>query len=76
MKKITLAITMVTVAIMILVSASFNIKAVQARNTGNYTINHVNHEIEVLYNCYIFINDTMQITGQASDGFQIGRAHV
>jgi len=72
MKKTTLAIAMVTVAIMILVSVSLNIKTVQAQTAGNYTINHVNHEIEVLYNGYIFINDTMQITGQASDGFLMG----
>jgi hypothetical protein len=72
MKKTILAITMVTLAIMILVSASFNTKTIQAKNGGNYTILHVNHEIEVLYNGYAFINDTIQITGQVSDGFLIG----
>ncbi|MFZ0965041.1 MAG: hypothetical protein WAN82_00215 [Candidatus Bathyarchaeia archaeon] len=72
MKKTALAITMVTVAIMILVSVSFNVKTIKAQNAGNYTITHVNHEIEVLYNGYIFINDTMQMTGQASDGFLMG----
>jgi len=63
---------MVTFAIMILVSVSFNIKTVQAQDTGNYTINYVNHKIGVLYNGYIFINDTIQITGNASDGFLMG----
>jgi hypothetical protein len=73
MKKTTLAIAMVTVAILILVSVSFSIKTVQAQNVGNfYTINYVNHKIGVLYNGYIFINDTMQITGNASDGFLMG----
>jgi hypothetical protein len=73
MKKTTLAIAMVTVAIMILVSVSFSIKTVQAQNVGNfYTINYVNHKIGVLYNGYIFINDTIQITGNASDGFLMG----
>jgi hypothetical protein len=72
MKKTALAITMVTVAIMILVSLSFMVRTVKAQNAGNYTINHVNHEIEVLYNGYIFINDSIQITGNASDGFLMG----
>lgn len=73
MKKTTLAIAMVTVAILILVSVSFSIKTVQAQNVGNfYTINYVNHKIGVLYNGYIFINDTIQITGNASDGFLMG----
>jgi hypothetical protein len=57
---------------MILVSISPNIRAVQAQNGGNYAVDHVNHEIEVLYNGYIFINDTMQITGNASAGFLMG----
>jgi hypothetical protein len=72
MKKTILAITMVTVAIMILVSASFNTKTVQAQSAGNYTINYVSHEIQVMYNGYIFINDVVQINGQASDGFLMG----
>jgi len=72
MKKTALTFAIVTVTALILLSFSFNIKTVQAQDTGNYIINHVNHEIEVLYNGYIFINDTMQITGQASDGFLMG----
>jgi hypothetical protein len=72
MKKTILAITMAAVAIMILVSPLFNTKIVQAQSTGNYTIDHVNHEIQVLYNGYIYINDTLQIKGNASDGFLMG----
>jgi hypothetical protein len=72
MKKMALAIAMVTVAIMILVSLSFTVETVQAQKATDYTINQVNHEIEVLYNGYIFINDTIQITGNPSDGFLMG----
>ena len=72
MKRTTLAITMVTVAIMILVSASFNTKTAEATNSSDYKIEHVNHTIKAMYNGYIFINDTMQITGNASDGFLMG----
>jgi hypothetical protein len=70
MKKTALVITIVTVAVIIFVSASSNIKTVQAQNA--YSIEHVNHKIEILYNGYVFINDTIQIEGQASDGFLIG----
>jgi len=72
MKKTALAIMIASVAIMILVSVSSNIKTVQAQNSESYTIDHVNHEIEILYNGYILINDTMQITGNASNGFLMG----
>jgi hypothetical protein len=70
MKKTALAITMVTVAIIILVSVSSNMKTVQAQN--DYSVERVNHKIKVLYNGYVFINDTIQIEGQAPDGFLMG----
>jgi hypothetical protein len=71
-KKAVLAVVMATVVTMILVSVSFNVRTVQAQGIGDYAIDYVNHEIDVLYDGYILINDTVQITGQASDGFLIG----
>jgi hypothetical protein len=56
---------------MILVSVSFNTRKVSA-NDADYSIEHVNHTIKVMYNGYVFVNDTIQITGQASDGFLMG----
>jgi hypothetical protein len=57
-----------------MVFASFlsNMKVVQARS--DYTIERVNHEITVLYNGYVLINDTVTInvTGQAPTDFSIG----
>jgi hypothetical protein len=70
-KKTALTFAIVTVTALILVSFSFNIKTVEA-NPSDYIIEYVNHTIKVMYNCYIFINDTIQITGQASNGFLIG----
>jgi hypothetical protein len=72
MTKTALAITMASVAIMILLSISSNIKTVQAQNGESYAVDYVSHEIEVLYNGYIFIKDTIQITGNASNGFLMG----
>jgi hypothetical protein len=70
MKKTALVIAMVTVAIIIFVSISSNMKTVQAQN--NYSVERVTHKIVVLYNGYVFINDTIQIEGQAPDGFLMG----
>jgi hypothetical protein len=69
-KAVALAISIVT--IMILISVSLNAKTVRATDGSNYTIDHVQHTVKVLYNGYIFINDTIQITGEASDGFLMG----
>jgi hypothetical protein len=70
MKKTALVIVIVTVAIIILVSVSSNMKTVQAQN--NYSVERVTHKIVVLYNGYVFINDTIQMEGQAPDGFLLG----
>ena len=70
MKKRALAFAILIVTTIILISISFNVKTVKA--TNGYNIEHVEHTITVLYNGYVFINDTIQVTGQASDGFLIG----
>lgn len=72
MKKRAVAFVILIVAIMILISISLNAKTVRATDGSNYSIDHVEHTIKVLYNGYIFINDTIQISGQASDSFLMG----
>jgi hypothetical protein len=72
-KAVSMFIALVTV-MLVLVSISFNVQNVEAASAedSDYTIEQVNHTIEVMYNGYIFINDTIRITGQASNGFLIG----
>ena len=72
LKKRAVAFVILIVAIMILISIFLNAKTVRATDGSNYSIDHVEHTIKVLYNGYIFINDTVQISGQASDGFLMG----
>ncbi len=71
MKRKAITFTVLTIIVLILASAPFNIRIVKAEST-DYTIEQVNHTIEIMYNGYIFINDTIQITGQATEGFLIG----
>lgn len=70
MRKIALTLAVVTV-VMIFVSIPLSIKTVEATN-DDYSIERVNHTINILYNGYILINDTIRIAGQVSDGFLIG----
>lgn len=76
MKKAALAFAISMVVMAIFVSTAFNIKMVAAANGENadYNIEHVSHTIEVLYNGYVLINDTVRIniTGQAPSDFLIG----
>ena len=72
MKTTAFACILLTVTMMVFASFLSNMKAVQAQS--DYTIEHVNHEITVLYNGYVLINDTITInvTGQAPVDFFIG----
>ena len=71
MKREVLTFTALTIVTLILALTAFDIKGVKAEYS-DYSIEQVNHTIEVMYNGYIFINDTIRITGQASNGFLIG----
>ena len=78
MRKRALALITLTVALIVLITISFNVKTVRASNDDDYTVERIDHRIEVLYNGYVFINDTVQIVGNASagtavlDSFRIG----
>jgi len=69
LKRKALTFIVLTVTL-ILISVSLNIKNVKSAN--NYTIEHATHTIKVMHNGYVFINDTIQINGQAPDGFLMG----
>lgn len=54
-------------ALLILASMPSNVKA----ENENYKIDWVNHTVELTYNGYVLVNDTIQISGQAQK-FRIG----
>jgi len=72
-KTTAFACILLTVTMMVFASFLSNMKAVQAQS--DYNIEHVNHEVTVLYNGYVLINDTVTInvvTGEAPTDFLIG----
>ncbi|MGB9853794.1 MAG: hypothetical protein ACPLRY_03185, partial [Candidatus Bathyarchaeales archaeon] len=67
------AVVLFAVIGLILASNVFYVKRVEAEDAGSaYAIEWVNHRVEVMYNGYILINDTIKISGTASSGFLIG----
>jgi hypothetical protein len=72
LKKKALAFALLIVATMVLISISLGVKTVRATSGSDYDVEHVEHKITILYNGYVSINDTIQITGQASEGFLMG----
>jgi hypothetical protein len=40
--------------------------------TSNYTIDRVDHQVQVMYSGHVVILDTIHVSGQITDGFMIG----
>lgn len=70
MKKATLLLIILTAAMIISISFSANVK--YAKAAGDYSIEHVDHTISVMYNGYVLMSDTIQISGQGPDSFLFG----
>jgi len=60
----------VTLALLFLISPII----MSAKAEGNHTIDHVDHTINVMYNGYVLVNDTitLNVTGPAPNDFLIG----
>lgn len=69
MKGRAAAFAVLTVAVFIL---ALNMSRVVNVWAEAYAVDWVNHRVEVLYNGYIFINDTIKISGAVPDSFLIG----
>ncbi len=75
MKKSALAFAILMLTVTVFVSVAVNTKCiVAAAEDTDYAIEHLNHSIEVMYNGYVFINDTVRInvTRWAPSYFLIG----
>lgn len=72
MKKAASIFALLTVAIVILVSISSSVRIVKAQDSS-YSIEYVSHNVDVMYNGYLFINDTIRLNmTQAPNDFLIG----
>jgi hypothetical protein len=73
-KRITAIFALTIFSLAIFLPFSLNIKTASAQNTG-YSIQNVDHQVEVMYSGHLVIRDTIQVTGQLTDGFLIGFPH-
>ncbi len=68
-KAMTFAVLTATLLILILNMVYVgNVKA----DSPSYAVEWVNHQVKILYNGYILVNDTIKINGTAQNGFLIG----
>jgi hypothetical protein len=71
MKSITAIFVVAVFSLAIFLPFALNMDAVSAQ-TSSYSIKSVDHQIEVMYSGQVVIRDTIQVTGQLTDGFLIG----
>lgn len=72
MNKSLSRFALLATVILVILSASSIVKPAKAQS--QYTIDSVTHDVQVMYNGYLFINDTvnLNITGEAPTDFLIG----
>ena len=69
--KASLAALTLIVASLILLSTVLCINTVSAQSSS-YTIQSVNHTVEVMFSGHIVVRDVIKLSGSVSGGFQIG----
>jgi hypothetical protein len=70
-KRITAIFALTIFSLAIFLPFSLNIKTASAQDTG-YSIQNVDHQVEIMYSGHLVIRDTIRVTGQLTDGFLIG----
>ncbi len=71
MKRATLVIVLMVFSVAIISQLSFNTQPVSAQD-DTYSIQSVEHEVEVMYSGHVVIRDTIHISGQLTGDFLIG----
>jgi len=67
LRKAALAFMISTLCMAIIVLSSFASRAVKATSSQNYSIELVNHRVQVLYDGHVFMTDTIHLVGNDSD---------
>jgi hypothetical protein len=70
-KKIIAIFALMIFSLVVFLPLSANVNTVSAQNTS-YSIQHVDHQVELMYSGHVIIRDTIQVAGQLTDGFLIG----
>jgi hypothetical protein len=70
-KRITAFFVLTIFSLVIFSPFYLNISTASAQSL-NYSIQRVDHQIEVMYSGHLIIRDTIHVTGQLTDGFLIG----
>ena len=71
MKRTTAALFISAFFLLVILPVALPSGTVSAQ-TSNYTIDRVDHQVQVMYSGHVVILDTIHVSGQITDGFMIG----
>jgi len=70
-KKTAVVFALIVFSMAIFLPFSLNNQAVKAQTSG-YTIQNVDHTVQVLYSGHVVISDTIELSGQVPSSFEVG----
>jgi len=65
------ALALIVLMLAVVLPLTLSIKPVSAQN-DDYSIQNVDHQVEVLYSGNVIIRETITVTGQSASGFLMG----
>lgn len=71
MKRTTAVIVLIVFSLAVLLPFSLNTQTVLAQD-DSYTIQRVDHEVEIMYSGHVVMRDTIRVSGQLTGDFLIG----
>ena len=71
MKRTTATLLILTFFLLIILPVVLPFGVVSAQTSG-YTIDKVDHQVQIMYSGQVVILETIHVSGQVSDGFMIG----
>jgi hypothetical protein len=70
LKKVALTFIILASVLIFAVSIHVNLEKVKAE--GSYVIEHVDQNLQIMYNGYVLMNETVQLSGQTPNSFKLG----
>src|SRR5665811_1489752 len=71
MKRTHAILLIISFSLLVILPAALPSGSVSAQTSG-YTIDKVDHQVQIMYSGHVVILDTIHVSGQVTDGFMIG----
>ncbi len=75
MKRTALIVALSVLSVTVLITSHLGVRPVSAQSS-NYTVQNIDHQVEVMYSGNVVIRDTITVSGQITDGFLIGFPYI